>query len=722
MAGSDTPAPASRSAHASSLITKIRYALRGETTPGAALREACRRARVAVARRRERASLSRLRGAEPRARLAPEFAGMNAEEALEHFRSRAKPKFFAGFDDVVETARAQRELFPAETARLVENAQEIMRGRVALLGHGALEVGVEVDWLRDPVSGARWPLDFHADARLARGDGSDIRVVWELNRLGHVLALARAYAVTDDERYAAEVLRQARDWRAGNPVGFGPNWASAMEVALRAMNLFAALRLIRRSPRLDGASFALWLAIFDEHGAHIRRNLEFSYLTRGTHYLTNVAGLFWLGALLPELAAARAWREFGWRELLREMETQTLADGADDEASTSYHLFVTELFLYSFIIARRNQIEIAESHWLKLRSMLDYARACLRPDGRAPLIGDTDGGRVLPLAPRAADDFAYLLDIGALVFDEPRFQTGRTPPEEALWLLGEEGARKLSALRANSPAPASRVFPDAGACVMRAGDLYLHFNLCGVGLKGRGTHGHNDALSIEVAACGASFIRDPGTFVYTRDLRERHLFRSTAYHSTVEVDDAEQNTTDPGQPFRLGDEARPRLLKWESDEERDFAVAEHHGYARLARGAVTHRRSALFMKRERYWLIEDELMGAGEHAYRFVFHLAPETEARIMSDTRVEVCCHATGARLLIASLDDRGGATLEPRWSSRDYGAKQASQAACWQARAQAPFVARWALVPICAGEDEDERLSLIERLKRRQTSDVGR
>ncbi len=662
----------------------------------------------------------RASGEAVRTRLAPEFARLEAGELLAHFRSRESPRFFAGFEASAETGRAQRAFFPAETARLVECAEDVMRGRWSLLGYGALEFGAEVDWLRDPVSGARWPLDYHADVVVVRGDGSDIRVVWELNRLGQLLTLARAYAVTGDERYAAEVLRQVRSWRARNPVGFGPNWACAMEAALRALNLVAALRLIRHSPQLDEQSFSILLASLDEHGAHIRRNLEFSYIARGNHYLSDVAGLFWLGALLPELEGARAWREFGLRELQRELETQVLADGADCESSTGYHRFVTELFLYSFLLARANGIEVEERYWLKLRAMLEYMRAYLRPDGRAPLVGDTDGGQVLPLVRRAGDDHDYLLALASVVFDEPRFKTVDAMPEEVLWLLGAEGALEYQNLPATARAPASQAFPAAGTYIMRAGDLYLLFNASGAGLKGRGAHGHNDALSIEVAAHGASFIRDPGSFVYTRDLAERHLFRSTAYHSTVVVDEEEQNTTDPQQPFRIGDEARPRVLEWESDETRDLIVAEHDGYARLAAGGVTHRRAVRFDKRERRWLIEDTLTGAGAHLFRFVFHLAPGAEARVFSETGVEVCDRITGARLFIVSEDMRERPALEPRWSSRDYGEKQRSWAVCWTVRATAPLVARWALVPLSASAPETERHELIESLKPTRLSEA--
>jgi hypothetical protein len=48
--------------------------------------------------------------------------------------------------------------------------------------------------------------------------------------------------------------------------------------------------------------------------------------------------------------------------------------------------------------------------------------------------------------------------------------------------------------------------------VMRHDDLYLCFNASDAGINGRGSHGHNDALSVEVSAGGRAFIVDPGTY------------------------------------------------------------------------------------------------------------------------------------------------------------------------------------------------------------------
>ena len=450
------------------VLNKIKRAVRGEVKLTTVALEALRRSRVSLQQRRERAALD---GDVPLS-LAPAFARMSADELLAHFRGARAAKFIDGFieSQTVDIASANR---------IIEHCWP-------LLGFGEHSFGKEIQWTRDPLSNYAWPLDYHRDIKLVRGDGSDVRVLWELNRLGHFLTLARAYSSTNDERYAVEFFAQLRGWTVQNPYGRGPNWACAMEVALRAMNLLAAFEVFRHSLHLDSDFLRFFLQLLQQHGTYIRRNLEFSYIATSNHYLSDVIGLLWLGLLLPELRDAAEWCDFGLDQMLREMDKQVLADGADFEASTGYHRFVTELFLYSFMLCRANNVEINQRYWSKLHQMLLYIRAYLRPDGVAPLIGDTDSGQVLPFVRRRADDHAYLLEIGAVVFNDPTLK-----PEHAV----------------------SQAFPDAGIYIMRDRDLYLCFNASGTGINGRGSHGHNDALSIEVSAGNRAFIVDPGTHV-----------------------------------------------------------------------------------------------------------------------------------------------------------------------------------------------------------------
>jgi hypothetical protein len=579
-----------------SVLKKIKRAVRGDVKLTIVAREALRRSRASLQERKERASLEENKPLAFRGR----FERMSVDELLAYFRGPRDAKFF-DWPVAPDIAGIEQSL------------------------------GQAVEWRRDPLSRYVWPLDYHRDIKLMRADGSDVRVLWELNRLGHFLTLAHAYSATKDERFAAEFFAQLRSWVEQNPYGRGPNWTCAMEVALRAMNLLAAFEIFRYSSHLNSMSLQLFLKLVQQHGNYIRRNLEFSYIATSNHYLSDVAGLLWLGLMLPELRDAKEWRDFGLVQTLREMDKQVLADGADFEASTGYHRFVTELFLYSFMLCRANDVDIEKRYWIRLHQMLLYIRAYLRPDGFAPLIGDTDSGQVLPFVRRRADDHAYLLEIGARVFNDPELKT---------------------------PCASSQAFPDAGTYVMRAGDLYLCFNASGAGINGRGSHGHNDALSIEVSAGGRALIVDPGTYVYSADLEKRHQFRSTAYHSTVQIDGLEQNTIDVHTPFVIGNEAKPRVLEWKTSDDCDKVVGEHYGYP------VIHRRTIVFKKRERTWVIDDEFFGDGEHFYEVRFHFAPGVEAK----------------ELTIKCLSADVQPVLERQAVSRDYGQMSESFAACWR------------------------------------------
>lgn len=585
-----------------SKINKLKRALRGEVKLSTAAREVLRRSRAAAQSRKERATLDK----DHPLLLAAPFSRLSQEELLNHFQTKKPIRFFIGLDPGPSAVASERR-----------------------------------EWRRDPRSSYLWPLDYHRDIQLQRADGSDIRVLWELNRLGHLLQV----------HDAKEFVDQLRSWHEQNPYGRGPNWTCAMEVALRAINVLAAFESIRNSPQFDAESLTFVLHFLQQHGRYIESNLEFSYIATSNHYLSDVAGLLWLGAMLPELREAKQWLTFGLSELLREMDKQVLADGADYEASTGYHRFVTELILYSFILCREQKIEIDQKYWRKLHQMLRYIRGYLRPDGLAPVIGDTDGGQVLPIQRYRADEHAYLLSIGAEVFNDPDLKF---------------------------PESASKAFPDAGIYVMRKDDFYLCFNASGAGINGRGSHGHNDALSIEICARGRAFIVDPGTYVYTGDLQMRHAFRSTAYHSTVKIDGAEQNTTHPAAPFVIGNEAQPRVLEWQSTEDYDKVVAEHYGYRRLA-ASVTHRRTVTFDKSEMSWLIEDEFIGDGNHDLEAWFHFKDGLQFEVRGE-EIEATDKKQDVGLVVRSLTLDQSPTLEKQHVSRDYGEIIDSISACWR------------------------------------------
>lgn len=679
-----------------SLSNRIKRSLRGGVSFNSLVSEGFRRFVAAIHERRERSVIDDLNILP--ARLRADFAKLRDDELLNHFRTRTAPAFFP--ENLETFVQTPAEIPGNPVASLLSDAKTIVDGKSwPLMGFGLMDFSAESVWRRDPLSGTDWGLDYHRDVEMSRTDGSDIRVLWEMNRLGHLLTLARAYAVTRDEIFAAGYVSQIRAWRRANPYGRGANWTCAMEVALRAVNILASFELFRQSERLNEEVLAEFLQILDQHGRFIEENSEFSYIRTSNHYLTNVAGLLWTGILLPELEKSAEWREKYFRELLREMDKQVLDDGANFESSTGYHRFVTELFLYSFLLCRRNGLEIPGRYLEKLRLMVEYVRRYLRPDGFAPLIGDSDGGQFLPIVPRRADDHAFLLGVAAVFFDDPTFKSAG-PPEEILWLAG---ASAIDTFR-DMPAPKipdSLAFPATGAFILRKGDLYLFFNVQDCGLNGRGSHAHNDKLSVEISAFGSPFVVDAGTYAYGFDLAARHRFRSTAAHSTVEIDEAEQNSIEENVPFVIGNESRPVLVKWKSEADADFVSAEHFGYERLA-DPVVHRRSVTFDKTLEYWIIDDEFQGSGNHRLSFRFHLAQEVRSDIVGDN-VSVF-DAVGNSLRFIFFGPDAKPEIAPSWISRHYGSKAESKSLRWSVETRLPFRARFAIIPLRRDESPDK------------------
>src|SRR5262249_1711530 len=143
----------------------------------------------------------------------------------------------------------------------------------------------------------------------------------------------------------------------------------------------------------------------------------------------------------------------------------------------------------------------------------------------------------------------------------------------------------------------STAFPDGGVYIQREGGLYAIIDCGDVGINGQGSHSHNDLLSFELCYRERTFIIDPGSYVYTADGAARNQFRSTAYHNTVMIDGLEINEIYPDQLFVIGNQARPNVIDWQSDDESDLLIAEHNGYERLPE-KVIHRRGIQFNKLE----------------------------------------------------------------------------------------------------------------------------
>ena len=562
---------------------------------------------------------------------------------------RADPRrgpLFAEVDGRVAEVADRR---PEHAQATIARARTILDGQYDLLGSGPTMLkrsGGSIDWHLDWKSGLRWPEDvYYVDLEVVRGDGSDVKVPWELARFQHLLVLAQAChfaprvlgaaeAAEMERRCTIEVREQIDDWIEHNPRGLGIHWCCAMEVAIRSVVWLACLALLRHRPELDDDFVCRLVRSLWVHGRHIRRNLEIaSDGATSNHYLSNVIGLYALGCALPELRDAEGWRVRGRDAVVEEMERQVHPDGVDFERSIPYHRLVTEIFLHGLLLARGAGDELPGSFEQRLARMLEFVAAYTRPDGSVPQWGDNDDGRLLPLCGYASaqpNDHRHLLALGGRALGRDDLAAGGENEDvEALWLLGVPSVSGNAVIARVE----SRGFPDAGCYIMRDRDLHSLVPCGAVGTDGIGNHSHNDLLSICIWAGGVEWITDPGTGGYTGDPALRNRMRATAVHATLQLGDREQNVFGRGLDglFRLEERARPGIVEWSASERRATLVARHRGYA-----PWVHERAVWFDGPRRMWRMLDSLRSeAGDALTEETFlryPLCPRTRAELQGE------------------------------------------------------------------------------------------
>lgn len=623
----------------------------------------------------------------------------------DHLDRRTAPVFFPPFTAQPrhKWIAAFRAHFPQAEVAILQAADRAMAHTFDLLGSGPTPLGPEIDWHTDFKSGYRWdPRGYYAYQRPAPFPGGyDIKVPWELSRSQHLPWLGQAYWFSGDERYSREFVAQVGHWIQENPPGLGVNWACTMDVAIRVVNWLWGYYYFQGSPSLTPAFRARFWKSLLLHGRHIYRNLERHDLVNN-HYLANLVGLVYLGALLPEFSEANRWGDFAWRELEREMLRQVLPDGVNFEASVAYHRLAAELFLSAAMLARANGRRLPPACLERLEKMLEVTLALTTPAGAVPLFGDNDNGRLHRLRvwedpEREWHDHRYLLAIGAVFFQREDFARAAGDEWiEAAWLFGPEAlAFRESFLPAataiSGDTERSAAFPDGGLYVLRCPGYHLTLDAGSTGSHGRGGHGHNDALSFALFAEGLSWIIDPGTCAYTGDYRRREQDRSTAAHNTALVDDLDQIPQDPQAPFSLPDSARPQVRAWVTGAEFDFWWASHAGYQRLPTPVVHHRQVYFEKGSQPFWLVRDLFAGRGLHRYTWNFHFNPVVQ--LDHYPYGLIVRRPTGRNLLIHFLNFDCQSEVYPGFYSPGYGVHQVSPAIKFSLNRGAPFEAHFLL-----------------------------
>ena len=609
------------------------------------------------------------------------FGQVTPREAAARLRLGALRALSRGWSPRVPADLAARPFFKALSDRdalrrafksaglldaCVAEAERILAGEFTLFGGYSVKAeGGVPDWLAGLPAGDRWSNAYAFDVDIESEGLPDVRFTWELSRHGDLVALARAAFLTGDERFSDRLAALLSDWMRVNPFLAGPNWMSALEVAMRAVAWSFIDDAAGDAPAMKPLGSAFEKALF-AHGSFLER-FSSRGLNPSNHVIGEAVGLLVVGMKFAACQTGRRWRARARRILSDEIFRQTFDCGASREQAAGYHRFVTSLLSLCLAVDPRG---FSPRFKARLADMYAFLAAIARPDGSFPRFGDGDDAVALRLSPPRPNDLTGDLALGAALFPDRKVAAPQKPSPEALWLLGPA---PLSETKHAAPPPKSAFLPGPGLAVLRApsGKLQLEFDCGPQGFSPVSSHGHADALSVTVWR-GADRLVDAGTYRYNAARAWRDAFRSTAIHNTLTVDGLPQALTASAFRWVSLADARPGAVSL--SREIDYASAT---LPPSRSRPSSHRREVLRVG-DALVIIIDALAAAGPHEARAYFHFG---KAAVSAGGDCALVRYEDGSvtSLFRARASARfevieASGPLEPAWRSPVYGVKEPS------------------------------------------------
>ena len=456
-----------------------------------------------------------------------------------------------------------------------------------------------------------------------------------------------------------------RDWITGAPQFTGVPW-ELPALARRIPNLISVDLFFARELRDDPSG---------------RRALRDSVYTQAAalaavvgeqpadHWLVAAARALFMAGRFFDGLEARSWLDTGTALLWSQLREQVHEDGGHRGRNPVAHALVLADYLEVLAFLRAANDDAPPWARKIVKSMADFLARLLHPDGELPLFHDAALGVARPAR--------ELLATAAALFHEPVLAAaGELPGVWPLLVLGEAGRRAYANLPRRRESAEPRALRRTGFYVLLDGGTPPPGgdpNLFGYELSVGGMR-----LIVDAGVGG----EDPGPW--------GDYFRSTRAHNTVAVDDVD-------------DRRWPEVsdVRWIMRDGLLYFSGTHDGFAHRT-PALKHRRR-VFCLPGRFWVIADELLGAGGVEAESFIHLHPDVQlAAVCRGRPVFTAARSDAAQVQIvpAGMHEmravHGIEDARPQgWYASRHGERRSAPVLSLLAIGRLPLVFGYALVP---------------------------
>lgn len=479
-----------------------------------------------------------------------------------------------------------------------------------------------------------FPVTFQSKIDWTYRYNDDFEWTVNLNRARFMAELGQAYWLTNDEKYVSAYIRLMNDWLEQNPLSEEEILASRergynvkdtwrkLDSGIRISHWIKGYYCIKESPLWGAEEETFFRQALALHGSYLH-NAYTPHDKQSNWGFLETNGLFQIALLFPGVDESEQWMNSALDRLEEMVFLQVFEDGVHNEQSPMYHLEVLHCLFEPVLLTEMNQLEYPIILRETLDRMYTASMAFIKPDGRQPMLSDSDDTDIRDVMSRGAV-LCNRGDLKSRGYEQLDF--------EGIWYFGRKGFEQYDTLQAGEPTFCSVTLEQSGYAIMRDNwSKEGHYLLFDAGhMDVIRAHGHDDALHFHLSCYGADFLTDTGRYTYMEN-EQRRYFKESLQHNTVSVDG--KTISEYTDSWNWGRVAKPVYPFWRTHEHFDYVQAGHDGYWRLEE-PVYVLRQILFVKPD-YWLVVDTLRSKGQHEYAQHFHFAEDVVVKINQNNGV---------------------------------------------------------------------------------------
>lgn len=374
---------------------------------------------------------------------------------------------------------------------------------------------------------------FKVNYRSTDNWATDIRQLWELNRLVWLIPVAQHFATTQDPESGQYLKRTLSSYLKWDQPGYSVRWNSAIEIAVQALSLLSIEKIVGNqavsifpSNYLESLSTRLrWL-----------ERLPSKYSSENNHRVAEVAAQI---AIYSRLEIERKLQQKCEVELSRLILNQFWSDGFNKEQSFGYHLFTLDLIATAKVLVP--SLSFSEEAFIRLQLASQVTSDVYSFCNFWPSANDSDEAQLLGVIETAGDPPFQLF---SSVFGQAKSAQERTQSlhlKDAGYFFAKSSLADLS--------------------------LVLMVDHGELGLAPLYAHAHVDTQSIWLWANGEPILVEAGTFTYHSSEEFRRLLQGSLAHNSISLN--ERSIFEPLGPFLWNKRQFPHSTKFEYSQLED---------------------------------------------------------------------------------------------------------------------------------------------------------